>query len=142
MCIYNAVVLGIVGVTIGVILADQATTGFIVQSSCLIVATSTTQIIIFAPKIAQHRKSGTATAPQPVVATTSVQPSTSFAQNTPSTNVLPIHRQHDMIAKLTVTKELLAKAEKREASLQATVAQLTAENTKLMTKLKDHGISQ
>ena len=51
MCIYNAVVLSAVGLTLTLLLEDQVDRLYGVTSGCILIGTTATQLIVFIPKV-------------------------------------------------------------------------------------------
>lgn len=51
MCIYNVVVLSAVGLTLAFLLEDKVVRMYAVISGCVLFGTTTTQLIIFMPKV-------------------------------------------------------------------------------------------
>ena len=51
MCLYNVVVLSAVGLTLNLTLGDQVTLVYGIQSSILLIGTTSTQLVVFVPKV-------------------------------------------------------------------------------------------
>ena len=51
MCLYNVVVLSAVGLTLNLALGDQVTLVYGIQSSILLIGTTSTQLVVFVPKV-------------------------------------------------------------------------------------------
>ena len=51
MCIYNVVVLSAVGLSLSLLLEDQVIRMYAVTSGCVLIGTTTTQLIVFIPKV-------------------------------------------------------------------------------------------
>ena len=56
MCLYNAVVLSAVGLTLTLLLGEQVVVLYGITSGCVIIGTTVTQAIVFVPKV-PHFKS-------------------------------------------------------------------------------------
>lgn len=51
MCLYNVVILSVVGLLLSLLLEDQEVVIYGVTSGCLIIGTTATQLIVFVPKV-------------------------------------------------------------------------------------------
>ena len=51
MCIYNVVVLSAVGLTLTLLMEDEVIMMYGVTSGCILLGTTTTQLIVFMPKV-------------------------------------------------------------------------------------------
>ena len=54
MCIYNVVVLSVVGVIMSFVLTTQPTLNYVLTSAMLIVGTTITQLMVFVPKVSTY----------------------------------------------------------------------------------------
>lgn len=54
MCIYNVMVLSVLGVVLGFVLQDQVTLNYTLTSAFLLLGTTVTQLIIFIPKVTTY----------------------------------------------------------------------------------------
>jgi len=51
LCLYNVVILSAVGLTLSLLLTEQDVMLYGVTSGCLIIGTTVTQFVVFAPKV-------------------------------------------------------------------------------------------